>query len=350
MRGAEPAFNSKKYMMKYMKAGTSFLMLLLMSVCLGTLVSCGEDDNANNDASGASGSTSKLVGTWYNSDGDSYVFKADGTGTYKDHDDPREYFDYIYNESKAVLKLYFEDDTKLKVYTVISLTDSRLVWEDEDGDVETLTKGNVPGGGSEDKPNSSVSKLIGIWEYRSSEGYGIGRFQFNADGTGKMEEGIALTELFSYDISYVYDEQKGKIYIYYVDDGAREVLTVVKLTDTVLVLREGDGEEYTYTKKSGNVNPTPETFSLIGTWTWTYDTGYTVVTFKADGTGTIRDVDYYYGTDTETFTYVYDSQSGVIYMTFGDETEIYTVVKSESTSTKLVVYDGDEYMTFIKTS
>lgn len=152
----------------------------------------------------------------------------------------------------------------------------------------------------------------------------------------------------TYGFTYDYDGQKSRIYIYY-DDGDADILVVVRLTDTVLVLREGDSE-YTYTKKSGNVNPTPETFSLIGTWKCTYDTGYTVITFKADGTGTVRDVSYDYGTDTESFTYVYNSQSGVIRMTFGDETEDYTVVKSESTSTKLVVYDGDEYMTFIKTS
>lgn len=325
-----------------MKAGTSFLMLLLMSVCLGTLVSCGEDDNAGNAASGAGGSTSKLVGTWYHkSDGTeySYVFKADGTGYFED-DDPRENFDYKYNESTAVLKLYFEGETKAEVYTVVSLTDSRLVWEDEYGNVETFTKGNA-GGGGEDKPNVSVSKLIGVWE--CFEGDEIFSYQFNADGTGVMEENSC-----TYGFTYDYDGQKSRIYIYY-DDGDADILVVVRLTDTVLVLREGDSE-YTYTKKSGNVNPTPETFSLIGTWKCTYDTGYTVITFKADGTGTVRDVSYDYGTDTESFTYVYNSQSGVIRMTFGDETEDYTVVKSESTSTKLVVYDGDEYMTFIKTS
>ncbi len=325
-----------------MKAGTSFLMLLLMSVCLGTLVSCGEDDNANNAANGASGSTSKLVGTWYGSNGIFYVFKADGTGYFKD-DDPREDFDYIYNENKAVLKLYFDGDTKPEVYTVISLTDSRLVWEDESGDVETFTKGNVPaGGGSEDKPNSSVSKLLGVWEcFEEDE---IFRYQFNADGTGAMEE-----HTYIYGFTYDYDEQKSRIYIYY-DDGDTDILIVVRLTDTVLVLREGGEYITTYTKKSGSVNPAPEAFSLIGTWKWTYDTGYTVITFKADGTGTIRDVDYKEGADTESFTYIYDSQSGVIYMTFGDETEVCTVVKAESTSTKLVIYDGDEYMTFVKTN
>ena len=88
--------------------------------------------------------------------------------------------------------------------------------------------------------------------------------------------------------------------------------------------------------------------SLVGTWKYTFSTGYQLVTFKSNGKGSLKEIDYAAEDYEESFTYSCDSDSQVLKIYWEDEDpEEWQVVSI--TSKKLVVIDEDgERMTLTK--
>lgn len=88
--------------------------------------------------------------------------------------------------------------------------------------------------------------------------------------------------------------------------------------------------------------------SLVGTWKYTFSTGYQLVTFKSNGKGSLKEIDYAAEDYEDSFTYSYDSDSQVLKIYWEDEDpEEWQVVSI--TSKKLVVKDEDgERMTLTK--
>lgn len=88
--------------------------------------------------------------------------------------------------------------------------------------------------------------------------------------------------------------------------------------------------------------------SLVGTWKYTFSTGYQLVTFKSNGKGSLKEIDYAAEDYEDSFTYFYDSDSQVLKIYWEDEDpEEWQVVSI--TSKKLVVKDEDgERMTLTK--
>lgn len=88
--------------------------------------------------------------------------------------------------------------------------------------------------------------------------------------------------------------------------------------------------------------------SLVGTWKYTFSTGYQLVTFKSNGKGSLKEIDYAGEDYEDSFTYSYDSDSQVLKIYWEDEDpEEWQVVSI--TSKKLVVIDEDgERMTLTK--
>ena len=88
--------------------------------------------------------------------------------------------------------------------------------------------------------------------------------------------------------------------------------------------------------------------SLVGTWKYTFSTGYQLVTFKSNGKGSLKEIDYAAEDYKDSFTYSYDSDSQVLKIYWEDEDpEEWQVVSI--TSKKLVVIDEDgERMTLTK--
>lgn len=81
---------------------------------------------------------------------------------------------------------------------------------------------------------------------------------------------------------------------------------------------------------------------LVGSWKMEASSGYEILTFNANKTG--RYVTVLYGSEEvvedESFTYNYDAKGHVIYMTFGDELETWSVDKLTS---DVLVTDGYHY-------
>lgn len=86
----------------------------------------------------------------------------------------------------------------------------------------------------------------------------------------------------------------------------------------------------------------------MGTWKYTFSTGCQLVTFKSNGKGSWKEIDYAAKDYEGSFTYSYDSDSQVLKIYWEDEDpEEWQVVSI--TSKKLVVIDEDgERMTLTK--
>ena len=91
--------------MRTMKYLSMMLVVLAMSVCM---VSCGSDDDEPSIG---------IVGTWISDDGETFVFRNDGTGSLSD-ENGSDYFTYTYSESKETLLLMFNGTSKGVQYSV----------------------------------------------------------------------------------------------------------------------------------------------------------------------------------------------------------------------------------------
>jgi len=93
------------------------------------------------------------------------------------------------------------------------------------------------------------------------------------------------------------------------------------------------------------------TESIVGTWKCSYEDGYTLITFKSNGKGVIKDIysPYPEYNEEESFTYSYNSSSNVLKMYCGDELEEYEVVSVTSKVLVIKYYDYDDGVTYTET-
>lgn len=95
-------------------------------------------------------------------------------------------------------------------------------------------------------------------------------------------------------------------------------------------------------------NNTEVVESLVGTWKYNFSTGYQLITFKSNGKGTVKEIDYEAEDYEESFTYSYNPDTQILKMYWEDEEASEWQVVS-LTSKKLVVIDEDgELMTCTK--
>lgn len=81
--------------------------------------------------------------------------------------------------------------------------------------------------------------------------------------------------------------------------------------------------------------------SIVGTWRYNFSTGYQIVTFNSNGTGSMREHDNYDGMDdTDYFRYSYNKSAGLISIIYDDDEMEFFTVRSV-TSSELIVSDED---------
>lgn len=96
-------------------------------------------------------------------------------------------------------------------------------------------------------------------------------------------------------------------------------------------------------------NNTEVVESLVGTWKYTFSTGYQIATFKSNGKGTLKEVDYEDDyEDEDAFTYSYNANNQTLKISWADgDTDEWQVVSL--TSKKFVILDEDgDRVTFTK--
>lgn len=111
--------------MRTMKYLSMMLVVLAMSVCM---VSCGSDDDEPSIG---------IVGTWISDDGETFVFRNDGTGSLSD-ENGSDYFTYTYSESKETLILMYVRSGVFRTYSVQRTGNILTLYSD--GEVIKLTK------------------------------------------------------------------------------------------------------------------------------------------------------------------------------------------------------------------
>lgn len=95
-------------------------------------------------------------------------------------------------------------------------------------------------------------------------------------------------------------------------------------------------------------NNTEVVESLVGTWKYTFSTGYQLITFRSNGKGTLKEIDYAAEDYEDPFTYSYNANNQILKMYWEDEDPSEWEVVS-ITSKKLVLIDEDgELMTCTK--
>lgn len=209
-------------------------MLCMVAAISAVATSCKDDDDDAEDA--------QLVGTWHwseNGEWGEYTFNSNGTYTYDEYGGYTESGTYTYNHPTLTL----EYDGEKEVYVVKSISDSKLVLEDEEGDPITYRKGGANGSDNgNDEENSDNSQLVGTW--RDSYDGDWDEYTFNSNGTytwvsyenGKGQDTETGT--------YTYNHPTLTLKC----DGDTMVYTVKSISSTKLVLSSEEGEE-TYTKK-----------------------------------------------------------------------------------------------------
>ncbi|MBO5185898.1 MAG: lipocalin family protein [Prevotella sp.] len=225
-----------------------FLIILL---CCNIFMCCSDDDDNNN---GTETSLSALVGKWRQSYYDGYIemtFNKDGSGTeYEEGYAPGGYlthFDWTYNERTRKLTIKYIDDDELdtEVYIVKSISQSRMILEDEDGDTQIWERYSY---GDEDDDNNDGNKyssgIVGTWRYSYESSHGAMEgyvfMTFNSNGTGVMREqdGSFSDEL---RFTYTYSKSTGSLILDYTD-GEREKYTVLSITSNEMKVLDEYGD------------------------------------------------------------------------------------------------------------
>lgn len=210
--------------------------LLILIICIN-FIACNNDDNDNNDEN----NISLLVGSW-EGEYETYTFMANGKGIY--YEKGVEYFTYNYNESKETLKLYFGDE--IEMYTVIKLTKTTLILEDEDERQYTYTKVN-----DDNEEESYLSLIIGTWQcdVRNNSGiidYSI-KFVFKSNGKGMMYEIEDTGSTHSSSISYTCTSTT--LIITDLEDGEKDKFTIRRLDTDELIIIDESGDTWEFRKK-----------------------------------------------------------------------------------------------------
>ncbi len=251
---------SKELLFVYTEEGdTDFFTVVTHSDNMLILVdSDGDSYTFTRTSSGSGGDdaqpeTTSVVGTWTysygNGDYDRVVFRSDGSGYWEEYSnaDRQSYtdpFTYTYNPTRKELKILFSGESYTDVYTVVSLSKSKLVLEDEDGERYTFASGSGSGSdGSDEGDGPSVTtSLYGTWGTDLEGGYE--RITFRSNGTGTMtfipDDGETDVE----SIRFTYDEQSQVLMITTTADGETISFRVKKLTATRLTLVADAGTDF----------------------------------------------------------------------------------------------------------
>ena len=308
----------------------SFLIILMAAFASLTLVSCGDDEETTSIITPTPPDpiSVSIVGTWKYTWDSGYMLltlNADGTGTSREWDhgrweEPGEAISYTYSDGKLHIIHERWDET----LNVKSLTATEFVVTDYDGQPEVTFVKQQSGGKEE-----TVS-IVGTWKYTWDTGYYL--LTLNADGTGEEREWDHGRWEDNDVFTYTYNN--GELRLIY-SDGDVEILYVKSLTSTEFVVLDYDGEEEVtfYKQQSGGEE---ETVSIVGIWKYTFDSGYILLTFKADGTGTYREWDHGRWEDNDSFSYTFSGEKLYLTDEEGDE-EAYDVLSLSST--KLVIID-----------
>lgn len=160
-------------------------MWLFMLVAATGFVSCSEED----DEGGAGNVPKELLGSWNVYGTETITFNANGTLVWDYGDGDVENYSYFYDEKNETITISgYGESVKWKI---ISLTDSKLVLADDEGDEMTFTKVGAPDDeGDEGTPGPA---------YDTSEPVDLPELQYE-DISGKYavnesESGYAFVEL-----------------------------------------------------------------------------------------------------------------------------------------------------------
>lgn len=224
---------------------TKFLTLMLAVMVSMTIIGCSSDDDSNDNAA-------SLAGTWRMDFDGGYleiVFNSDGTGTLKNFYETYDYeysypFEYTYNESSGRLKV-IDSYGDIQIFTVLTVTETKLVMEDEDGYTFSLTK-KKSGSGNGESSADVASKLVGTWRSTFTGGYTT--MTLNSNGNGTMQEydkydgGYGTKHYFT----WKYNANTGKLTM--TEDGYSEVYIVKSVTSSTLKTTDPDGYSETWTR------------------------------------------------------------------------------------------------------
>lgn len=237
--------------MKTLKYLQKSFFLLVMGISLSFICACsGNDEEPVREPEKEE--SLGIIGTWRHefSTGFSYIyFDKAGYGWENEYDEAdggwygRELFTYVYDATNKVIVIKYEDEA-VKA-TIAALSETKLVLEDF-GDTgltiyERISDGEYNIGDDEtQKPEQEETpNLVGTWrcDYDNGSGYDI--FCFEKSGEGWFSEGDHVNR-YKYDFSYAYNASSRKLFLHFHEEEDTDVRIVLKLTDTVMVLRYED--------------------------------------------------------------------------------------------------------------
>lgn len=278
-----------------------------------------------------------VVGTWehsYDNGYDLYQFNANGTG--KGVSSYGESWTFSYSLNAETMKLvYTEENESAKVWSIEFISDSSI---EVDGEW-ILSKTNKK------MEDVKVPSLTGTWRYDFSSGYTY--MYFDGKGFGWEQEydpadgGWHGKDYFKYS----YSPSEKEIIFTYDEDGYREEIKVISLSDSELKLLDFMDEGTTIwkfvSKEEVETGEKEKPISSIsGTWRESWGDGprsYTAYSFFDDGTGLYFDK----GNGAERFTYTYDKQAQIVNIEFSKYQN--RQLKISKLTTNTLVMDDDEY-------
>lgn len=342
------------------------LSALLMCFLALNFTACGDDNEENIDPAPPTDTfdVEDLYGGWKYEVADEcmlfYFSDEDNTGILveKANSDNYDRCDITYkvNGSVTTITITEEDGDKEK-YTILSLTNKKLVIEDAYEDVYTFKRYNGDIDEEYPKLKYDIKNLYGGWEYESD--YDCCLYYFSPeDNTGILVENPYSNNYDRCDITYKLNSSLTVLTITE-EDGDKEKYTIVSLTSKKLVLEDEYGDTYTLKRYNGNIDeeypdndsPSPITNSLIGIWKHTFSSGASYVVFKNDGTCETFEIDLKDGynaiEDIEAVPYTYNSTTKQLCL-YEDGDEYYYSVKSLTTNNMTIVHSDGEIENWVK--
>ena len=342
--------------MKQLKLLSALLMCLLAL----NFTACGDDNEENIDPAPPTDTfdVEDLYGGWKYEVADEcmlfYFSDEDNTGILveKANSDNYDRCDITYkvNGSVTTITITEEDGDKEK-YTILSLTNKKLVIEDAYEDVYTFKRYNGDIDEEYPKLKYDIKNLYGGWEYESD--YDCCLYYFSPeDNTGILVENPYSNNYDRCDITYKLNSSLTVLTITE-EDGDKEKYTIVSLTSKKLVLEDEYGDTYTLKRYNGNIDeeypdndsPSPITNSLIGIWKHTFSSGACFLAFYDDGTCEPFEIDLKDSSngieDIEPTTYTYNSTRKELCIYEDGKKEYYSVKSLTANNMTIVNPDGE---------
>jgi len=214
--------------------------------------------------------------------------------------------------------------------------------------------GSIPTPTPDPTPTHSTYKdmIIGDWIVYYSDSYSEKKVEITFTTSGKYYAKDSWlyddtwSEPFAYNGTYVINgntiniiESNDKAYF-------AGKLTIVSMTANKFTLKDSDGTVFSGEKISSGNTGGGETISssIVGTWKYTFSAGYEIITFNADGTGFLKEVDYEDGYSyTENFAYTYDEANKTLKITYHEDGNPYIdTMKVKSVSATMLIIENEE--------